>query len=77
MRHKTGQLDSLANLKLEELEAMRLEQAEKLKDLQDAYWSKIENKSVGPAIRKKMGFATQNIRDGQSDRDSDDSQPDH
>ena len=33
MRHKTGQLDSLANLKLEELEAMRMEHAEKLKDL--------------------------------------------
>lgn len=31
MRHKTGQLDSLANLTLEELEATRKEMADRLK----------------------------------------------
>lgn len=37
-RHKAGQLDSLKQLDFNELERLRLEQREKLKVLEEAYW---------------------------------------
>lgn len=53
IRHRTGQLDSIKALSLDELEAMRLETAEKLKVLEEQYWGQTENKEVGGRIAQK------------------------
>lgn len=54
MRHRVGQLDSVKGIPFAELEAMRLETAEKLKVLADAYWSKREAEGTWKP-KKKYG----------------------
>lgn len=51
IRHRVGQLDSVEAIPFEELEAMRLATAEKLKVLEEAYWNKRE--AEGTWKRKK------------------------
>lgn len=53
-RHKPGQLDSLKNIDMDELERQRLDQAKKLKFLEEQYWGKKENKKVGTFMRDKL-----------------------
>jgi len=54
MRHRVGQLNSVKGIPFAELEAMRLETAEKLKVLADAYWSKREAEGTWKP-KKKYG----------------------
>ena len=42
IRHRVGQLDSVKNVPYEELEAMRMETAERLAALEEEYWGKKE-----------------------------------
>jgi hypothetical protein len=37
-RHKPGQLDSLKDLDLDELESLRIQQAQKIKELEERYY---------------------------------------
>ena len=53
IRHRVGQLDSVKNVPYEELEAMRMETAERLAALEEEYWGKKEGSQVGPNIRDK------------------------
>lgn len=53
IRHRVGQLDSVKNVPYEELEAMRMETADRLADLEEQYWGKKEGSQVGPIIRDK------------------------
>ena len=53
-RHKPGQLDSLKNIDMNELERQRIEGAKKLKQLEEAYWGKRENKRIGSMIHGKL-----------------------
>lgn len=53
VRHRVGQLDSVKALPYEELEALRLETAERLKVLEDQYWGKREAQGISSAIRDK------------------------
>ena len=52
-RHKTGQLDSIKSVPYNELEQMRLETAEKLRVLEEAYWGQPQNAEMGKRIAKK------------------------
>ena len=56
LRHKAGQLDSLKDLDINELERRRLELAEKSRDLNEAYLSRKENSLAGKLMRRKMGM---------------------
>ena len=65
LRHKAGQLDSLKDLSLQELEGQRVALAQRAEELSDAYFSKKENGMAGKLIRQKMGYADS----AKSDRD--------
>ena len=65
-RHKAGQLDSLKNLDFDELERIRLENAKKLKVLEEAYWSKRENTLAGKLMRHRLGFSKKSEADAPS-----------
>ena len=54
LRHQAGQLDSIKNLSLEELEAQRLATKKRVEELSEAYYRKQEAKATGKAIRKKL-----------------------
>ena len=56
MRHQASQLASTKNLDLDDLERMRLENEERLKQLEEMYLSKKQNSSVGRMMRERMGF---------------------
>jgi len=53
MRHRVGQLDSVKNIPLEELESLRIETAERLKILEDQYWGKRDKQDTSHRIRDK------------------------
>lgn len=55
LRHKAGQLDSVANFDLDELEALRMDQAQRLKELEASYYQREESQLVGEIIRRKIG----------------------
>lgn len=42
-RHQPGQLESLKNLSLDELESIRIEQAKKIKEIEEKYYATKEN----------------------------------
>jgi hypothetical protein len=46
----------LKNVDLDELEQMRKENEYRLKELQEAYYGKRENATVGKVMRERMGF---------------------
>lgn len=65
VRHRVGQLDSVKRMPFEELESMRVETAQRLKELEAKYWGQTENREVGKKIRdayKKHGFTMDTIR---------------
>lgn len=66
LRHRVGQLDSVEAVPFEELEAMRLATAEKLKVLEEAYWNKRE--AEGTWKRKKTYGETSDQLEGAGDR---------
>lgn len=49
-------MGSLKNVDLDELEQMRKENEQRLKELQEAYYGKRENATVGKVMRERMGF---------------------
>lgn len=65
IRHRVGQLDSVEAIPFEELEAMRLATAEKLKVLEEAYWSKRE--AEGTWKRKKTFGETADTLDSNAE----------
>ena len=56
MRHQASQLASNKNLDLDDLERMRRENEERLKQLEEMYLSKKQNSSIGRMIRSNMGY---------------------
>ena len=58
MRHKSGQLDSLKNLDIHELEAERLATQKKIEELTEMYLEQKAAQSEGKAkmLRRKLGF---------------------
>lgn len=65
-RHKAGQLDSLKNLDFDELEKLRIEQAKKLKVLEEAYWSQREGTLAGKLSKQRLGFIKKSEADAPS-----------
>ncbi len=62
MRHQASQLGSHANLSLEELEEMRMENESRLRQLEEVYHRKKENSGVGRVIRDRMGLTSDSFR---------------
>lgn len=58
-RHKAGQLDSLKQLDFDELEKKRMEQAKKLRVLEEAYWKSREGTVQGKLMKQRLGFTKQ------------------
>lgn len=58
MRHKSGQLDSLKNMDINELEAERLATQKKIDELTEIYLEQKEAQSVGKAkmLRRRLGY---------------------
>mgnify|MGYP000040496974 CR=1 FL=1 len=42
MRHRVGQLDSVKGMPYEELDAMRADTANRLRQLEEQYWGRME-----------------------------------
>jgi hypothetical protein len=53
IRHKTGQLDSVKATSWEDLEALRIEQAAKLKKLEMEYLGRTQNRAIAKAIHAR------------------------
>lgn len=53
-RHKPGQLDSLKDLNLEDLEQLREQQEQRLRELEYILFSGDDNSKIGKELRKKM-----------------------
>jgi hypothetical protein len=53
-RHQPGQLDSLKNLNFEDLEALRVTQEKRRRELEVILFSGDENSRIGQELRKKM-----------------------
>ena len=72
-RHKAGQLDSLKNLDLDELEKLRLANEKSLKVLEEQYWAKRENTLAGKLMRQRLGFSKKSETEAASppEKDSD------
>ena len=58
MRHKAGQLDSLKNLDINQLEEERIATQKKIDELTEIYLQQKEMQSAGTAqmMRRKMGY---------------------
>lgn len=65
LRHRVGQLDSVEAVPFEELEAMRLATAEKLKALEETYWNRRE--AEGTWKRKKTYGEASDALDGNAE----------
>lgn len=57
MRHQASQLASLKNIDLGELEKMRTENEERMKQLETMYFNKRETGQVGMKILERLGKA--------------------
>lgn len=67
-RHKPGQLDSLKDLDLDELESLRIQQAQKIKELEERYYQTKGADNLGQKMREKMGFASNSKEDAGTPR---------
>lgn len=62
-RHQPGQLDSLKNLNFEDLEALRVAQEKRRRELEVILFSGDENSKIGKELRKKMTKVKQDLED--------------
>lgn len=60
-RHKPGQLDSLKNLDLYEIDAIRLKQQKELDAVEAKYYAVNDNAKLAPFIKKKLKESMRNI----------------
>jgi hypothetical protein len=76
-RHKSGQLDSLKNLDLDELEKLRVENEKSLKVLEEQYWAKRENTLAGKLMRQRLGFSKKSEAEAASPPEKDSEGDEH
>ena len=60
-RHKVGQLDSLKDLDLYEIDNIRLQQQKKLDEIEAKYYAMNGQAKLQPYIKKKLKDAMRNI----------------
>lgn len=63
-RHKVGQLDSLKNLDLNEIDAIRIQQQRKLDEIEAKYYAVNDQAKLQPYIKKKLKDGMRNIVKG-------------